>query len=584
MKNREELEKSILSSISGQEMYRHLEWFNGVDRTSGTEGDYRAVDYVVDYLKKHGVHVDVYEFDAYISHPIRASLRLVHPEEREFRCKTRAMSASTVPQGVRAEVVYVPTRHGGVGLLEGVAEDEYSGTDVAGKIVLSERGGPDGIWDAQKHGAIGHIHLWPSDEDVVHEMIASPVWGTPTPETKDRIPTIACVAVKRADGLYLKSLCEKGKVEVILRTETDTRWRKLRLPIATIPGTKEPDKFVLVAGHLDSWYVGITDNATGNACLLELARVFNLHRDSLARSIRIGWWPGHSYGRYAGSTWYADNFFNDIYENCIAYDNIDSPGVKGATDYSSVTAMAEDKAFVEQIVKEITGQKSTGSRPARAGDQSFWGHGVPSLFMLLSNVPKGAAVGGSGGGWWWHSEYDTLDKADIDILVTDTKIHALAVLRLANAEILSFQYKPVADEVIATLAAYEKRAAGRFDFTPAVKAAKEFEARAVEFDAAVAAIPQGSPEKAAIANKTMMKLSRALIPVMYTTTGPFDQDPATPIPSLPGLYRVVELDQHEPESDMYRFLLTRLTRERNRVVRALRDATLLIDEALAALK
>ena len=70
--------------------------------------------------------------------------------------------------------------------------------------------------------------------------------------------------------------------------------------MAEIKGTSRPDEFVLFHGHLDSWHVGIGDNATGDATLLEIARVFDANRDKLARSLRIAWWSGHSHGRYAG--------------------------------------------------------------------------------------------------------------------------------------------------------------------------------------------------------------------------------------------------------------------------------------------
>ena len=95
----------------------------------------------------------------------------------------------------------------------------------------------------------------------------------------------------------------------------------------------DPDEFLLVHGHYDSWYVGIGDNATGDATLLELARVLHANRGRLKRSVRIAWWPGHSTGRYAGSTWYADTFADDLDEWCIGHLNIDSPGCVGATAY-----------------------------------------------------------------------------------------------------------------------------------------------------------------------------------------------------------------------------------------------------------
>ncbi len=54
-------------------------------------------------------------------------------------------------------------------------------------------------------------------------------------------------------------------------------------------------------------------------------------RDKLARGVRVAWWTGHSQGRYAGSQWYADNFWEDLHEHALININIDSPGAKGAT-------------------------------------------------------------------------------------------------------------------------------------------------------------------------------------------------------------------------------------------------------------
>jgi hypothetical protein len=444
--------------------------------------------------------------------------------------------------------------------------------------VLTERGGPDGLWDAQKAGAVAMIHMWPSGEDVIHEMICSPVWGTPTPESAPNLPAIPAASITRQDGLWLRSLLEKGPVRVILRNDAERHWRELWLPVATIRGAREPEKFVLVGGHLDSWYVGITDNATGNACCLELARVFNAVKDSLDRSVRIAWWPGHSYGRYSGSTWFCDNFWQDIHDNCLVYDNIDSPGVLGAIDYSSVTAMPEAKHLAEEVVRRLTGSDCLASRPARAGDQSFWGPGVTSLFMLLSNRPvkAGAAVGGSGGGWWWHSEYDTIDKADPQVLKVDTQIHALALLRLLQTPVLPYRFSPLADELKTVLGHYESLGKGRFDFSPVSRALEGFAQAACQFDKNADQLHSEqsacSDEQREFSNR-ILRVSRAVNPVIYTRTGPFDQDPATPVPTMPGLHLVTQLDLYQQQEDMYQFTLTRLVRERNRVVAGLLEAS-----------
>jgi len=70
----------------------------------------------------------------------------------------------------------------------------------------------------------------------------------------------------------------------------------------------------------------------------------------------------------------------------------------------------------------------------------------------------------------------------------------------------------------------------------------------------------------------MIALSRILIPITYTEAGRFDHDPAWPIPFMPGLQDVKQLAQLNPESDEYQFLKTELTRKRNALMFALREA------------
>ncbi|PSM16961.1 hypothetical protein C7T96_18015 [Nitratireductor sp. StC3] len=50
-------------------------------------------------------------------------------------------------------------------------------------------------------------------------------------------------------------------------------------------------------------------------------------------------------------------------------------------------------------------------------------------------------VGGCGGNIAWHTENDTLEIADKDILLRDIKVYLLAVLRNANADILPFDWR-----------------------------------------------------------------------------------------------------------------------------------------------
>jgi N-acetylated-alpha-linked acidic dipeptidase len=558
----QEMEQQLLASISVDEMWKHLEKICSWDRLSGGPGEAAAIDYVVDVLKGYGLPVQVYEFEAYLSNPIFGGVEVLSEGARAIKAKTRAFSACTPEGGVTGEIVYIP---GGKDMFKDTeTKKRIEALDLRGKIVLSEGGGRANMITAQAKGAVGYIHMWPSDEPYVHEGTVSPVWGSPTPETFGLLPQIPVVQVAQGDGEYLRDLAARGPVTVRLTTKTESGFARLRLPVTEIKGQTE--QFVLCAGHIDSWHLGVTDNGTGNVLCLELARIFKQFEGKLKRGVRIAWWPGHSNGRYAGSTWYADHFWQDLHENCVAYLNIDSPGSLGATDYSLITAVAETAGLAIQVVSELTGQKVAWERPVRAGDQSFWGCGVSSVYMLLSNRPEGqrAAVGGCGMGWWWHTEEDTMDKADKAVQLLDTKIHALTALRLAMAEFLPLDAGALVAELADELTALEKQAKGHLDLSAPLE-------RLTELASALGQLKAARVDADRF-NTATLKVIRALTPVNYTAGGPFTHDAAVPAKALPGLQEATRLPSLDPASNDFRFLHTKLVRERNRVVWAINEA------------
>ena len=93
-----------------------------------------------------------------------------------------------------------------------------------------------------------------------------------------------------------------------------------------------------------------------------------------------------------------------------------------------------------------------------------------------------------------------------------------------------------------------------------------------------AGAPSGpAPRIVENANRTMVALSRILIPLFYTTGDRFHHDLAIPVPPLAGLQRARELSGLDPSSDEFRFAVAALVRERNRVVHALEEAAGVID-------
>lgn len=570
-----ELEGKLVGALDPDRMMRDVAFLSTLRRHSGSPDEAAAFAYIARQCREAGItDVREYSFDAYLSFPLAGTLEVAGLGP--IRTKTRSFGVSTGGRPVSGELIFVPTK-GGTALFSGDGSHDYDGIDVRGKVVLSDRGRPDTILAAGRAGALAHIHYWASDEDAIHEQISTTIWGTPTPASSGRIPSIPVLGVTRRDGLRLVEALAGGSLRATLTTVVETGWRRVPLVTAEVPGTASTD-FVFVNGHVDSWHYGTTDNATGNAACLELARVAWDARASLARGVRVAWWPGHSQGRYAGSTWYADHFWEDLHDRALVNINIDSPGAKGATTYGAVTMAAETEAFATALIERLTGQRPEPERPTRAGDQSFWGIGLPSLYMLLSNLPKErwAAVGGCGMNWWWHTEHDTLETADRDVLALDTRIYAATLASLCGNPVLPFQLSSAAREITELLARYDSEANGSFDLSRLRTRAEEAVLATEALDREARALldaraDPGEPAARAVVAR-QRAVSRALVPLRYTSAARFEHDPAVPVAPLQLLADLPRLAALDPASDEARFLHTDLTRRANAVLSALRGA------------
>ena len=582
-----ETERAIVGDVSIDEPWKLLERFSTLVRLSGSEEEAQAVAYVTGRLDEWGVPYVVHHPTCLISWPGPATLRTLGPNGRAFRVKTPSFSPSTGGQEVTAELVYVPGAQAtGIGDLLGGSRPIEAG-DLRGKIVMTEGLGiaARGM-DFANSGAVAAIFINPGER--IHEGITTTSWGSPDLDSLGRVPQIPILATTRPDGEALKALLREGPVQVAFSNQVDTRWRQIPVTVAEIRGSRAPDEFILFHGHLDSWHVGISDNATGDATLLEVARVFHQHCDRLERSIRIAWWSGHSHGRYAGSTWYAGAFAQELAASCLAHVNCDSPGCRYATEFREVAWTAEAAGLAQAAIKDVSGRGSSGDRPLRAGDCSFNNLGISTYFMGLSEMPEETRqakgyypVGGSGGNIEWHTEADTLELADRDILLQDIRIYATALLRGLNAPVHPLDYRAAVREIAQQVEEYQAAAGDGFDFGPSLRAARDLEAALDRFYARTEHL-SGRADDPAVrqANALQRMLARSLVTVSYSRDGRFRQDPARGIPPLPDLAPATELGQVSAGSDRYHVLRTHLTRGQNRLEWALRRAEHRIDGAV----
>ncbi|WP_163849546.1 M28 family metallopeptidase [Pseudooceanicola aestuarii] len=532
-----------------------------------------GADMIVQALENLGVPVRVYEPEIYMSLPISAS---VTAGDRTFAAKPPAFCAS-VPEGVTGELIFMEDASGGTPLDRNPAALDALKA-AAGKIAVIEGFAlPNFIAGLEAAGAIAVIAVNPGQR--IHWGTVNTVWGTPEPEDLRNLPKIPSAAVNRPDGAALIALAREGGTATV-RTTLETGWHAQKLPVAEIPGSGETDDFVLVHGHYDSWQEGVGDNGTGNACMIELANVLWRNRAALKRGVRLAWWPGHSAARYGGSAWFADEFGLELDANCVAHLNCDSPGCRWATSYEAIACTSEAEQFVREVVQEVTGQTPVRKRPQRNSDYTFNNIGITGAFNGSSMLPEEVrkekgyyVVGGCGGNIAWHTEDDTIEIADKDVLDTDIRLYLTAVLRLACDPVLPLDWRAAAMEYAETAASYRQAAAPWIDLAP-VEA--EIAALATELDAFYAGVESGAIAPDA-ANAVIRGLARILVPVNYVRGPRFTHDPALNVPPLPAIAAAQSLPGMD--AGLRGFALAQVLRGRNRVISALRAATDLIATA-----
>jgi hypothetical protein len=467
-----------------------------------------------------------------------------------------------------------------------------------GKITLSELSYSPARHEKQRiaglKGSIAQVMMnWGHPENPALPFgSVKPVWGNPTPETvRTEMPTIPCIGITRPDGLYLRDLCARGPVRVWLRANADNGWKTIQVTSGELSAPTGED-FVVVGGHQDSWPgPQATDNAAGNACLMELARVFVQHRDQLRRGLLFGFWMAHETGTMAGSSWFVDQHWDRLRAHAVAYLQIDQPAIIGTTQWGAGSNV-ELRRFHQAIERRLLGTMPFHwHRAHKTGDSSFFGIGVP---MIAANTgytrEELQATALATLGWWHHSLENTIDKLDWNLMTLHLKIYGAYLWELCTAPILPFEFVSVAEQFGARL--QELQEGGQsIGLDGAIRRAEKLRETAARLDEVAQQWQEQyragqvkDEEPAELLNTCMKRLSRLLVPLASTAKGTYGHDPYGYTPQttmIPSLFDVPKLQNLPADNEERWQLETQLIRDRNRIADALGDACWLIEQTLA---
>ena len=316
-----------------------------------------------------------------------------------------------------------------------------------------------------------------------------------------------------------------GGVKVHLVSQQDYQRRIIWDVIGKIKGSEYPGERVVVGNHRDAWVYGTVDPSSGTAAMLESVHgVGALLKDGWRpkRTIVFCSWDAEEEGLIGSTEWVEQQ--GKTLDHAVAYFNVDV-AVSGP-DFSA-SAVPSLKQFLRDLTRSVPSRTvyqqwrmerrednehqgsnapPTSDEEVRVGDLGSGSDFTP--FLQHAGVPS-TDIGSEGPYGVYHSTFDDFawytQNADphFAYLQEMARILGLEALRMADADVLPYDYTAYAREITAYIEAAQHKAADAklagLDFAPAEAAAQRLTVAA-----------QRAHDQEAAASGDLVKLNNAL--------------------------------------------------------------------------
>jgi N-acetylated-alpha-linked acidic dipeptidase len=301
---------------------------------------------------------------------------------------------------------------------------------------------------------------------------------------------------------HIGTVAGQGSVKVHLVSQQDYQRRIIWDVIGTIKGTEFPDDWVVVGNHRDAWVYGAVDPSSGTAAMLESVHGIGVLLKQgwrPKRTIVICSWDAEEEGLIGSTEWVEQNA--KALEHAVAYFNTD---VAVAGPDFSAAAVPSLKEFLRELTRSVPSplggtvyqqwkinsaggnEHRRSNAPPVAGEEvqvgdlgsgsdftAFFQHvGVPST-DISSGGPYGV----------YHSVFDNYawytQNADPNFVYLQemARVFGLEALRMADADVLPYDYVAYAREISSYIDAAKHKTVGQglsLDFGPAQAAVARF--------------------------------------------------------------------------------------------------------------
>jgi aminopeptidase YwaD len=263
--------------FDGNQAFEHVRRLS-VDigpRMMGSPADHRAADYVHEYFASLGLPVIEQAFEVETGELLSHKVEVIEPRLGDVRCFPALLNPDTPDDGLIGDLVFV----------EGEGEPQ-AGPHLKGKIVLWASSPAVHGMAVLKYEPLALLRV----SQTVGVMPKQ--FETTAEDAKpwSRVPTFQ---VTYEEALRL---VKQGARKVRVSVQSRCRMGTTRNVIAEVKGTHHPDEIIVIGGHLDTtpYLPGATDNASGSAVVMELARLY-AQRGS-KRTLRFVTWAGEEGG------------------------------------------------------------------------------------------------------------------------------------------------------------------------------------------------------------------------------------------------------------------------------------------------
>ena len=276
-------------------------------------------------------------------------------------------------------------------------------------------------------------------------------------------------------GLPITYQIGPGPAKVHLKVLSNWDMKPLYDVIGKIPGSTYPDEWVIRGNHHDAWVNGAEDPISGMVAVLEEAR-------SMGELLKHGWkpkrtiiycaWDGEEPG-LLGSTEWVETHVDELRRHAVVYINSDSNsrgylGMEGShTLEHFINDVARDvqdpetklSAWKRAQLKEIADATTADERRELQERHDMridmlGGGSDHAPFINFAGIASlGIGYGGEDHGGIYHSIYDDFywytHFSDYDFVYGRalSQTGGTAVMRMADADLLPFQFADFADDV-----------------------------------------------------------------------------------------------------------------------------------------